>query len=180
MHEAPVLSYQEARPLIKNGDLLSFKVSRKNRTFLHDLTKAVTRSHYYHSGIAVWMFTQGGEGRLFICEAHREGRRLVPLSMYSNVHFDVTVCPVEFSLIEKSMLERVGTVPYGFLDYITVGLRMTFGISAKNDEGAEICSEMAQNLFSEAGFKVPDYPMAPNELKDYVNYMGYSDRVQVR
>ncbi len=180
MNKAPVMNYEEARSLIQNGDLLSFMVGRKDRSFFHSLTQAVTRSPYYHSGIAVWMHTQGGQSRLFVCEAHRGGRRLVPLSMYSNTRFDVTECPVDFKLIEKSLIERVGNVPYGFLDYISVGLRMLFGITAKDDSGAEICSEMAQDLYYNAGLRMPEDPLAPNELKDFVNKMGYADRVHVR
>lgn len=176
----PVMSYKEARSFIKNGDLLTFMVGHKDYRLLHKLTKFVTRSPYYHTGIAVWMSTDSGESRLFICEAHRTGRRLVPLSMYSNLRFDVTTCPVEFNLIEKPLLELVGSVPYGFLDYIGVGLRMLFGITAKDDDGSEICSEMAQDLFYKAGLSIPDVPFAPNELKHFINTIGFADKVYVR
>ena len=58
--------------------------------------------------------------------------------------------------------------------------KMLFGITAKDDSGAEICSEMAQDLYYGAGLHVPEDPLAPNELKDFVNRMGYADRVHVR
>lgn len=180
MQQVPVVSYEEARSLIKSGDLLSFRTGSRDAKPMHWLTEMVTRSPYYHTGIAVWLSSEGGESRLFICEAQPSGRRLVPLSMFANLHFDVTESPVAFELIEKMMLERVGAVPYGFLDYIGVGVRMLFGIAAKDDNGAEICSEMAQDLFRKAGLVIPEHPLAPNELKEFINDLGFKDRILVR
>lgn len=180
MDKTPVMNYDGARTLIQNGDLLSFMVGHKDRKLTHKLTELVTNSPYYHSGIAVWLSSAHGESRLFICEAKPTGRQIVPLSMYSNLRFDVTRCPVEFRAIERPMLEKVGSVPYSILDYVTVGLRMMFGISAKDDTGAEICSEMAQDLYYNAGLALPEEPLAPNELKEYLNATGYEDRVHVR
>lgn len=140
----------------------------------------VTNSSYYHTGIAVWLSSENSLPRLFICEAQPAGRRLVPLSIYSDLHFDVTKCPVDFGLIERPLLEKVGSVPYGFLDYIGIGMRMLFGITAKDDNGAEICSEMAQDLFRKAGLIIPEHPLAPSELKKFINDLGFEDRVLVR
>jgi hypothetical protein len=180
MKQTPVMSYKDARPLIQNGDVVSFMVGHKDHLILHKLTKLVTRSPYYHTGLAVWIATSSGESRLFVCEAYPGGRRLIPLSVYSNLRFDVTPCPVAFDLIEKPMLERVGSVPYGFWDYFAVGLRMLFGITAKDNEGTEICSEMAQDLFFNADFPIPIMPLAPNELKEFINNAGIADRVSIR
>ncbi len=181
MQQAPVMSYEEARGNIQNGDVLSFITGHKNgKALFRQLTKAVTNSSYYHTGIAVWLSSVNSAPRLFICEAQPAGRRLVPLSFYSDLHFDVTKCPVDFSLIEKPLLEKVGSVPYGFLDYIGIGMRVLFGITAKDDDGAEICSEMAQDLFRDAGLAISENPFAPSELKKFINDLGFEDRVLVR
>ena len=180
MQQAPVMSYKEARPLIQNGDVISFMIGDKDNKFLHKLIKLVTGSRYYHTGVAVWMSTSGGESRLFICEAHPSGRRLVPLSVYSDLHFDIMPCPVPFDFIERQLVERVGSVPYGFLDYIGVGLRMVLGITAKDHNGSEICSEMVQDLLLGAGFSIGTAPLAPSELKEVINYAGFHDRISVR
>jgi hypothetical protein len=175
--EAPTYSYEEARGLIQNGDCISF-ISRDDN-FLHNLTKKVTKSDYYHSGIAVWLSSPGGIQRLFVCEAHRAGRRLVPLSMYQGAWLDVKQCPVNFMDMEASLLTKVGQVDYGFADYILVGMRILFGVRVGDDAG-EICSELVQDEYAKAGFEMPEYVLSPGELDRYLSSKGVPDRVFIR
>ena len=177
MDAALTLNYEEGRLLIKDGDLISFIPTPGN--FLHTLTQKVTKSDYYHSAIAVWLESDGGTRRLFVCEAHREGRRLVPMSMYKGSSFDVTVCPITYALIDGPMLDPVGGVPYGFFDFIAVGARMLFGVNISNGAG-EICSEMVENMYDLGGMRMPKYIMSPGELKAYLNACGVVDRLYIR
>ncbi len=177
--DTPNLDYNTGRLLIKNGDLLSFKPRKNHTKLIQRLTQLVTRSSYYHSGIAVWLKSENVIARLFVCEAHKSGRRIVPLSVYSSHEFAVTECPVNFNLIERELVERVGFVPYGTIDYIVIGLRMLFGITAKNKSGQEVCSEMIQMLYRSVGLDLPKYALAPGELKEMVNSLGYNDRVYI-
>ena len=172
----PTLQYEAARSLIQDGDLLSFVPNDKK--ILHVATQKVTKSDYYHSGIAVWMNTRCGASRLFVCEATRSGRHVIPLSCYRSYRFDVTACPVEFCKFEDNLLERVGKVPYGFLDFITVGARNLFGITLKDANG-EICSEVVQKQYSYAGMSMPSYILSPGELYEYMKACGIQDRVHV-
>lgn len=176
MDTAPRLQYEKARELICNGDLLSFTPHDAN--FIHALTLRVTNSKYYHTGLAVWLQSPCGQPRLFVCEAVRGGRRLVPLSIYSNTAFDVTCCPVDFDKMEGHMLERVGRVPYGFCDFIAVGLRRLFGIHLRNQRG-EICSELAQKMYEKAGLHLFDEVLSPGEIYALLKEKGVPDRVHV-
>ena len=169
------MNYTDARSLIKSGDLLSFKPN--DTKFLHVLTQAVTKSEYYHSGVAVWI-TVDRVRRLFICEATRVGRRLVPLSIYSTHKFDVTECPVQFQDMEESLLERVGYVGYGFMDFVSIGVRNLFGVTLRDSKG-EVCSEMVQKEYKKAGFNCQEYPYSPGELKDTLNRLGFNDKLSV-
>ena len=172
-----IKTYEEARSLIKNGDLISF--CPNDRNWLHRLTLKVTQSDYYHSGMAVWLEAEFGTRRLFVCEAHKSGRRLVPLSLYENNSFDVLACPVEFHKIEAPALDRVGKVKYGFMDFIAVGLRILFGIHLK-DQSGEICSEFIQDEYNKAGFSMPQEVLSPGELHGYLLSLGIEHRVSVR
>lgn len=170
------LSYDEARSLIQDGDLLSFVPHSNN--LLHRITQWVTKSSYYHSGVAVWMESTGHIRRLFVCEAHRSGRRLIPLSMYKGTKFDVTCCPIDWEFIEEGLLDNVGKIKYGFMDFVFVGVRDLFGITLRDTDG-EICSEMVQDAYNKAGLRMPDYVLSPGELYEYLKASGIEDRVQV-
>lgn len=177
MNKAPSLLYDEARKLIQSGDIISFVPHGSNP--LHVITQLVTKSEYYHTGVATWLYTSNGNQRLFVCEAHRSGRRLVPLSIYRGTQFDVTRCPVSFDLMEDRLLAKVGQVKYGFRDFVGIGFRELFGLVIKDEKG-EICSEMVQDALWIAGMKIPeDTVMSPGELYRYLKGMGMEDRVKV-
>ena len=174
----PTMDYYEAREKIKNGDLISFRVNGRN--FLHRLTSWLTKSPYYHTAIAVWLKAEAGTSRLFVSEAHGAGRRLLPMSAYLGKPMDVTPSPVAFNLIEAPMLANVGMVPYGFFVYLAIGIRLLFGITARDDKGAEICSELPQRLYIRGGLDLPAKPLAPSELKELVNARGFVDTIYIR
>ena len=170
------LKYAEARELIQDGDIVSVKPCDYNP--VHLVVCWVTKKPFYHTAIALWMYSTGGTKRLFVCEAHRSGRRLVPMSKYESNEMVVKCAPLPFAKIEESLLSRVGFVPYAFWDLIVVGVRILFGRLWK-DSKAEICSELAQDIYSEAGFTMPDYVLSPGELDSYLESCGVPDRVLI-
>ena len=173
----PELTYDDARELIQSGDSISFVPHDNNP--LHVITQLVTKSEYYHTGVAVWMYTSTGRSRLQVCEAHRSGRRLVPLSLYRGTRFDVTKGLIDFDLIEGPLLDKVGKVKYGFRDFVGIGFRELFGLTIK-DESGEICSEVVQDALWRAGLNIPrDTVMSPGERYRYLKGMGIEDRVKV-
>lgn len=174
-----VLSYEEARDHICNGDLLSFSKNAESSLW-HRFTTRVLRSPFYHCGIAMWLTSNNGEKRLFICEAGNK-RRIILLSTYSGLDFDVIKCPVDFNDIEFRLLDRVGIAKYSIRTYISVGLRFLFGFTSR-DQSGEICSEMIQREYRQAGLHyLPLYDvLSPGELHDMLLSNGATLKFKVR
>jgi len=175
--EIQTLPYSEARELIQDGDVLSFKP--KKHEFCKRITCWVTNTQYYHTAFAVWLSPKVGEKRLFAIEAHAGGRRLVPMSIYDNSIFDVTVCPIKFSKVEAEVIERVAKVPYGYLDFIIIGLREMFGFPRSGADG-EVCSEFVAVTLNAGGFKIEDTEISPGKLDALLMSRGVERRVLVR
>lgn len=170
-------SYAEVRSLICNGDLLTFSKNAQSSLW-HRFTTRVLRSPYYHCGLAVWMTSDNGTRRLFICEAGTS-RRILLLSAYTGLDFDVIGCPADFNKFEDSLLERVGVERYSIITYIAVGLRFLIGLPTKDPSG-EICSEMVQKAYRKGGFYLPRTIMSPGELHAYVLERGAKLKFIVR
>jgi hypothetical protein len=138
------------------------------------------KSEYYHCGIAMWLQSNSGVKRLFICEAGTK-RRLILLSVYKGLDFDVIACPVDFELVEDSLLNRVGVAKYSFATYLAVGLRYLLGISFEQQRG-EICSMLVQSEYRRAGLEaLPEVVMSPGELHNWLlNHWNATLRFEVK
>lgn len=171
------VAYSAARFYIKDGDFIAMR--RTGRSSLwHKFTTWVTGAPHYHCGIALWMATRSGFPRLFICEAGTK-RRVVLLSSYLGTEIDVLVCPVGMSRLEEPLLSKVGTSPYSLVDYISIGFRLWFGLVTRVSPPGEVCSEMVQSEYANAGFQTSDTVLSPGELYKLLLEKGCAVRVKI-
>ena len=157
-----MLTYSQGRNLIQSGDILAFHTT----PFLGWGPKIVsffTGYTVYHVGVAVWMYSSEGEQRLFIVEANKGNRQIVPLSLYAGERIDVYKCPVPFSAISWNLLEPIGSIKYSWLDLISIFFKEKLHIPMKNHKG-EVCSEMIQRILSKAGFEITTPQISPGKL----------------
>jgi hypothetical protein len=162
------MNYEEARSQIINGDILFFYADADGNPihwFVHTLTRIVTKSNYVHVGVACWMHaSEETDPRLFLIEAEGMGRRMVPLSLYEKKKFDIIPLPIDWKKVEADAIQRVGSVAYGFLNFISIGLHEMFKLKLKKFTG-EVCSELAANLLVLGGYdKLSTSELSPGEL----------------
>ncbi len=116
------LTYEEARPLIKDGDVISV---RETHGFLAPFTRFFTRSPHTHSGIAVWI-DQG----LWMAELNGGKNHLIPMSQLAETDFDVSDCPVpnRFAVRDAIFNSLRVKIPYSLVALVAIGLLSFFGI----------------------------------------------------
>ena len=168
------MKYEDIRNQIKDGDIIFVGMIKGD--WMHKVVRFVTKSEYVHAGIAFWMKSENGTDRLFIVEAHGGGRRIVSLSSYSSRRILVVGNEmVPWSKIEPVALDKTGVVPYGYLDYIEVGLHELFGCKIRDYRG-EICSEAVAKIIKEAGYSdMRDVVVSPGQLlRDLVSATGFT------
>lgn len=143
------LSYEEARHLIQDGDIVFFHGSWRNP--FQALVMAFTRSKFSHVCIAFRMKV-GDTERVMCVEAQgRTRRRILSLSFYGNKNMVVVSSPKPWTDIQTAALERVGVAKYSMLSAIYVGIReyllKTFSIRLPiSDLPHEICSEFVADV----------------------------------
>lgn len=163
------LTYAEARPLIKSGDIISF-FAPHNDSFIHRVvTKVILYfcgSPIYHSGTAIWMTTGQGDYRLMLMEGVGVGRRLVNLSTFSDHKMEVHHIPsiVDVALVEDYLLNDIGK-PYSFWDLFVIGVREFCGIKAKPSATSQVCSETAACAWQTGGFHFDTTVLSPGKLR---------------
>jgi len=169
-------TYEEIRDQIEDGDLVF--VGKIKGDLLGAIVKLVTKSEFVHTGIAFWMKSNNGTRRLFIVEAHQGGRRIVSLSSYSQRHICIVKAPTEWSAIEQIAIEKTGVVPYGYLDYIDVGLKELFDINTQDRKG-EICSEAVAKTLKAGGLdQLKETIVSPGKLFRIIQSLGYKTKFE--
>lgn len=144
-------TYTEIRDTIVDGDLIFVA---RSPTILGRITEFVTRSPFYHVGIAFWMRDSSYESRLFMVEAHQGGRRIVSLSSYAGQPLHIVKSEVPFGTYSKDLLDRAGSVPYSYLDFVSIGLLEVFRLKLHRS-GGEVCSEMVVISLNKGGLYLP-------------------------
>lgn len=170
------MSYSEARPLIKSGDVVNmYRYSRGLMPFLHGFIQFFTGSKLYHTVVAVWMKSPNGIERLMCIETNLfGGKRLVPLSIYSKrCDMEVIHLPEQykFSTMEEAAMNGVGEEPYGVLGLIGIGLREFFGLKVKDSKG-QVCSELVADLLIKAGVPLAGTQVSPGALRNQMGALG--------
>ena len=182
----PEMTFEEARPLIKNGDAIN--IYRPNgwgiKNALYAVIDFFSGSPIYHVAVALWMTTPNGTRRLMCVEANLlGGKRIVPLSIYWRRRMEVMPWPAtyDFSRMEESLVARVATQPYGLFNFITIGVREFFGIKkpAKSISQGQVCSELVSNAWIEGGFPFNDTVVSPGKLKGEMIRLGVSPSIVI-
>ena len=182
----PEMTFEEARPLIKNGDAINiYRTDGWNlKTPLYGLINFMTGSPIYHVVVALWMTTPNGTQRLMCVEANlMGGKRIVPLSIYKRRRMEVMPLPAiyDFSKMEETLVARVATQPYGLLNFAAIGLREFFGIKkpAKSLCKGQVCSELVSEAWIEGGFPFNDTVVSPGKLKGEMMRLGVSPSIVI-
>ncbi len=181
--EPRVLTYAEARPLIKNGDIVNmYRYSGGLKPLLHGFIQFFTGSKIYHTVVAMWMKSPSGEERLMCVEVNLlGGKRITPLSIYlKGGKLEVIPLPAtaDFSKMEAKAMDRIGEASYGFIDLITIGLREFFGFSTKSITG-QVCSELVADLWVEAGVPIIDTHVSPGKLRNDLEALGIKPTIVI-
>lgn len=145
------MNYEEARESIIDGDIVFIA---NGTSIWNKLTQLVTRSPFYHVGIAFWMRDSAYESRLFIVEAHNGGRRLVNLSSYAAHSMTVIASEVPYLSYSKDLLDRAGSVKYSIKDFLAIGIIELLKIKVRNASG-EVCSEMVARALNKGNLYLP-------------------------
>ncbi len=168
-------TYDAVRDQIQDGDIVF--VGHGTSVFSR-LTEFVTRSPFFHVAIAFWMRDAEYESRLMLVEAHQGGRRIVTASAYQVYPMKIVQSDVPFTAYSRDLLDRAGSVPYGYLDYVAIGMRELFGVKMDNFKG-EVCSEMVAASLNKGGHYLPTL-ISPAKLYDrLVSDMGWQIRADV-
>lgn len=161
--------YDQARELIKDGDIIFFK----NKPHLTSkIISAITDSPFSHVAIAFWVTVDCKNihkvKRLMIVESTGKTNNRGIINLSNNRIFYMTVVspPLKWVDISEDALDRVGMVPYGWLDGLLIGARSllykSVGKEVKTkDARGEVCSE-----FVAKSYKLPKTQISPHELYD--------------
>ena len=182
----PEMTFEEARPLIKNGDAIN--IYRTDgwslKSPLYGIINFMSGSPIYHVVVAMWMTTPNGTQRLMCVEANLlGGKRIVPLSIYRRRRMEVMPWPANynFGMMEEKLVARVATQPYGLVNFITIGLREFFGIKkqARSISKGQVCSELVSEAWIEGGFPFNETVISPGKLKGEMMRLGVSPSIVI-
>ncbi len=149
------MKYDEARALIRTGDLIAL---RQVHGIAPAMIRLVTGSPYTHTSVAIWC-----GGRLLVNETQASGACLRPLSNYDNEAFDVIPCPIDRGEVEAAMWELLGRkIKYDLADLARIAANRLFGIPLpKREDDALICSSLSATIWMRAGWRGRSLPSIP-------------------
>lgn len=171
-----VLTYDQARDLIKSGDIVSFYTSHEE-SFWHRFTTVpilwFTGSKIYHTGVAIWVKV-AGEDRLMVCEAVGVGRRLVNMSKFKDHKIEVHSRPTDVNQfrVESFMMDGIGQ-GYAFATLITIGLIEFFGMTPRpTTNNKRVCSQAAAESWEYSGMRFDTTVVSPGRLRNLLIEKG--------
>lgn len=159
-----VMTYEQAREVIQDGDVVFFKDSY---SWLHPLKNAIlffTGSPFTHCNMAFWIEI-AGQKRLMAVEAQGgTKRRVVNMSFYENRQIVVVKGVKPWSDVASDALSQLAKQHYSYGTAVYTGARdfflHTFGIKLpKASDPGEICSEFCGRLSG-----LEDTDISPGDL----------------
>lgn len=177
MSNIPVYTYEEARVLIEDGDIVFVK---SGNSISAKLIKFFLASEYNHVCFAFWFEDNRYKTpRLLDIEEHLGGQRIVNLSMYKDRELEVVKNPFDWYSMGGEILDDTGSIPYGYGDFITIGLRETFNLKLKNLRG-QVCSEMIALWLKKQGVKLETTLVSPGKLRQLLLDRGFKVKFSVK
>lgn len=139
------VTYLDARPRIKSGDLLAFTTTGWGtwHDWKSQAVRAATRSEYDHVGIS-WVFG----GRVWVIESVKPVVRIVPLSSLLPAYW--VHLPVDWTPdAEEYALSLVGIARYSEWEAV----KAFFGSNNRADDRWQ-CAEMAKAVLARCGLTI--------------------------
>lgn len=171
-------SYEEGRLLVKDGSLVFFKA----RKWSQRLVTFFTGGKFSHCGVLTWMEIQG-QRRLMLVEAFVGGTRIINLRSYSDREMLILDLGIDWANSEasKRLIDKTGHNPYGFLDFLSIGVKdistkLGFPLKMPNFKG-EVCSELVANYLVDSGFNLHDVCISPNTLLCWLRSVPVTSRL---
>lgn len=154
------LTYQEARDLICDGDLVAV-ITPHN--WIGKITQFFTRREYTHVGIAIWV-----DGGLYLAELNGGRNHLTPLSQWEGMDFDVCAMPRGITNIRESIFKWLRLpVDYGYPAFFAIGIKEFFRIKqAVHWRDILVCVGFCVAVYEESGWPKHDRVIALGELVD--------------
>lgn len=171
------MTYAAAREHIDSGDLIAV---RSRRGALAAGTRAVCKSPYTHTAVALWMGSFDVQ-RLLVAQANSAGASFAPLSHYEDTDFDVFACPVSRREAINAVWQLCGRkIRYDLGDLGRIALNRLLGIPLpKRDDGSLICSALSASIYLHAGWQPANLPSIPAP-DDVVRSIGIPPKFEVR
>ena len=119
--------------------------------------------------------------RLMIVEAQgRTVRRILNMSYYKEVDFDVYSAPLDWTSVCDSALQGVGTEKYGYIDALWVGVRekmsVMFNMKLPHFKfSGQICSEFVASLY-----RINPSEVSPQGLVNELESRGITTKMCIR
>lgn len=148
------MTYEKLRLLAGNGDLLFIRYNPWDP--LSTLTRFWTGCVFSHVGILFWY-----AGRLLVVESTTHGgNRIVNASIYAGRDMVLAPAPKPWPDIQHKALGKMGTIEYGWLSAIHIGVRdamfRRLGVSLPKWENRNLaCSEYVADVL---GLEDTDIP----------------------
>jgi len=178
------ITYQEAREVISNGDIIHVFIPKKFalKSLLYSGIWFFTGSEIYHNGVALWMTSPSGEKRLMIVEANMfAGKRILPLSTYSShrITVQLTSAKVLFTDMEPALMSRVNIQPYSLYNLVSIGLKEFFNTDIGRKGTGQVCSELCASALIAGGIQLPSIIVSPGKLFFELCRLGFTDTINV-
>lgn len=166
------MKYADARPLIRDGDLIAV---RSRHGGMPAAVRLVTRSPYTHTAVAVWV----GE-RLLVAETRGVNACLAPLSQHAGNDFDVFPCPVERRTAVAALWGLLGDeIRYDYGDLLRIAAHELLGVPLpEREDGKLICSALSASIYLLAHWEAA-LPSIPTP-RDVVRAVGRPALAEVR
>lgn len=158
------LTYTEARPRVRTGDLIGIATRTPFGRFIHllQIVAGLPHAHITHVGVALWL-----DDRLLLAEMCPSGNVIKPLSQYAKKR--MVVCEPapgsNLSLFDLGLDHITARhIPYGFFDLVRIGLRLLplrlINTRGWGGDGAKdkVCSLLPAMIYKTMGGDVSGIP----------------------
>lgn len=154
-----VMTYTQARPRIKTGDLIAV---RGTSGLFAQLIRWVTRSGYTHTGIAIWLVDENNERGLYVAEEDGTKNVYTPLSQYAEDAFDVFISPVwpkaQTRAIQSAMRSRIH---YSWWQILRIGVYKLVRVALPGTQRGMVCSSFCAAIYRALGWRPVGLPNPP-------------------
>ena len=160
------MKYEEARALIKTGDLIAIK----GNSLLNLITRFFTHGPHTHTGNAIWF----GD-RLCMVELNGGRNHYIPISQLAKKKFDVYETPeglTEAAIRNAIFNMTADPIDYSETAFLVIGLISWLKLKVKlSCKDLLVCAGFSVAVYEEAGWKeAPSRMISPTALTKLLKY----------